>query len=376
MTILLVTIIVFGVLVTIHEWGHFIVAKRQGIQVDVFSVGFGPLLFKYKWHGTLYAISLIPLGGYVKMAGDDPSEDKIEREGDEFFAKTPWQRMKVVMAGPLMNYFLAYAIFTFIFVIGSPAPTTKIGIVMENMPAQQAGLRTGDTITAVNGESVKFWDQLTAYIRAHGSEELRLDVVREGQNLTVTLLPDMDKERPIIGIKASQETQTVQYPLVKSFGMAGQKLWFISSMTYRSLWNMATGKMSLKQSMTGPIGIMFITGETAKKGWIHVLHLMGLLSAALALFNFLPIPVLDGGHFVLYVIEWVRKKPLNLKIQETLQKVGIFFLLGLMLYVFYNDFVNFKVGSKLRGLWFVKNIAPDVPTKLDQADEGPSHDSQ
>lgn len=368
MTTLLITILVFGILVTIHEWGHFIVAKRQGIQVDVFSIGFGPMIFKYEWHNTVYAVSLVPLGGYVKMAGDDPGENKDHRDEGEFFAKTPWQRMKVVMAGPLMNYFLAYVLFAVIFMVGSPVPTTQVGTVMKDYPAQKAGLLVGDRIVAVNGHEVKYWEQLTGHIQTEHGKALKLSVVRNGEAIDLAVLPDTESERPVIGIKPSQETETIKYSVGTSLVMAWQKLWAISTMTYQSLWKMVTGQMSLKQSMTGPIGIMFITGETAKQGVIPVLHLMGLLSAALALFNFLPIPVLDGGHFVFYLFEWIRKKPLNFKMQEIFQQVGMIFLLGLMVFVFYNDFINFKVVSKVKKIWPGSNT--------EQVTKGSADDSQ
>jgi regulator of sigma E protease len=359
---LLATIIVFGVLVTIHEWGHFIIAKRQGVQVDVFSIGFGPKLLKYQWHNTLYAISLIPLGGYIKMAGDEPDEAGVEREPHEFFAKTPWQRMKIVMAGPFMNYILAFIIFAFIFMVGSPMATSRIGDVIAGYPAQLAGLQKGDKIVSINAVEVDYWDDLIKQIRLAAGEPISLTVLRGEQSLDFTLNTKTAKDekkttsRPVIGIKPSDDVQMISYPVLESLLMAGEKLYMISYLTYRSLWQMVTGKLSMRESMTGPVGIIFITGETAKKGWIHLLHLMGLLSAALALFNFLPIPVLDGGHFVLYLFEWIRKSPLNLKVQDNFQRLGMFFLLTLMVFVFYNDFVNFKVFSRVRSLWVTKQV--------------------
>ena len=358
MMTLIITIIVFGILVTIHEWGHFIVAKRQGIRVEVFSVGFGPMLFKYEWHDTLYAISLIPLGGYVKMAGDEPDKEASERSDDEFFAKTPWQRMKVVMAGPLMNYILAFVLFSFVYMVGAPSPTSRVGGgLVDNMPAQRVGVLADDVITAINGREIKYWEELTASIQMSKEDVIHIDILRNELPLHFVITPEMmdpqgtGRKQKVIGIKPSEDIEMIRYGILDSLNMGGQKLLYISSMTYKSLWRMVTGQMSMKQSMTGPIGIVFITGETAKRGWIHVVHLMGLLSAALALFNFLPIPVLDGGHFVLYLLESIRKKPLSLKIQENFQKVGMFFLLGLMVFVFYNDIVNFKVVKKVKSLW-------------------------
>lgn len=351
MTTLFITMIVFGVLVIIHEWGHFIVAKYQGIQVDIFSIGFGPKLFTYKWHNTLYAISLIPLGGYIKMAGDDIKDTKgIQKQGD-FFAKTPWQRMKVAMAGPIMNYFLAYILFVIVFAYGVKQSTSQVGEVMPNWPADQAGLLANDKIISVNNQPVKSWNELTLYIRCNTSSQIDLDIIRQDKKMNIAVKFKDKQDRTQIGIKPSGENIFLQYSLPESLFKAKDKLLYVSYKTYQSLWLIITGKLSLKKSMTGPIGIMFITGKTAKKGWIYVLYLMGLISAALALFNFLPIPLLDGGHFVLYLIEWICRKPVNVKIQDVFNKVGVVFLFGLMLVVFYNDLVNFKIISKIRNLW-------------------------
>ena len=356
MITLLVTLIVFGVLVTIHEWGHFIVAKRQGIDVEVFSIGFGPMLLKYHWHNTTYTISLIPLGGYVKMLGDDVSNKESLTATGAFFSKRPWQRMKVAMAGPIMNYILAYFLFVLVFILGAPFITPRVGEVLKNKPAFLSGLKANDLIVAMNDKKVEHWNEVTYFIKRYsGSEVINFTINREGKQLNIPVTPEKKDGIFFIGIKPVKEQKIIRYNLGVSLKKAAQKLWFISFVTYESLYKMIMGKLSFKKSMTGPIGIFFITGETAKKGVVHIFNLMGLLSAALALFNFLPLPVLDGGHFVLYLIEWLRGKPLNLKIQEFFQKIGVILLLTLMVFVFYNDFVNFKIVSRIKGIFASKN---------------------
>ncbi|OED35095.1 RIP metalloprotease RseP [PVC group bacterium (ex Bugula neritina AB1)] len=353
MTHFLPAIIVFGILVTIHEWGHFIVAKRQGICVEVFSIGFGPRIFKYRWHDTLYVVSIIPLGGYVKMAGDDPSQAKENQKEHDFFAKTPWQRMKVAMAGPLMNYLLAYVIFAAIFFVGSSVPTSKIGEVIQKTPADLAGLKQGDTITSVNGNAVKRWDEVRTFFRQALKEDtnINLGFLRDSQEESVLIPKKSLSRKDIIGLKPSKEVINIKYPFFKSLGLGFSKLWYLSSMTYKSLWHIVVGKISLKESMTGPVGIILITGKTAEKGLIHVLHLMAVLSAALALFNFLPIPALDGGHFFLYLLEILIRRPISYRLQYIFNGIGMTFLLGLMAFIIYNDCVNFSIGSKIKGLW-------------------------
>ncbi len=356
---IIATLVVFGILVTMHEWGHFIVAKRQGVAVERFSIGFGPVLIRYTWHETEYAISLIPLGGYVKMAGDEPDPEKIKGESWEFLSKTPWQKIKIAFAGPVVNYIFALFIFIFVFLVGFPAYTTKIGDFVEGYPAKASGLALGDKITKVNGISVEMWDDLIyelnklektevvlEYTRGTDVKEIKIDTKKEdrtdifGKKTTAYLL----------GIRPAEEMISKKYGVFQAVSLGTKKLLNLSILTYKSIWMIATGQMSLKKSITGPIGIAMITGKTAKSGLIHLIHLMGLLSAALALFNFLPIPVLDGGHVVFYLFELITGKQLSLKFQDVCLKIGMGLLITLMVVVFYNDIVNFGLWGKIVGL--------------------------
>ncbi len=354
------TAVVFGVLVTIHEWGHFIVAKYNGVRVEEFSIGFGPVLFRKQWHDTEYLLCLLPLGGYVKMAGDVPSGTERTGANWEFLSKSPWQRMQVVMAGPLINYAFALVIFIGLFFFGSPTHTTEIGGFIADSPAQVAGLQAGDVITAINGVAVDGWQALTETLQKSPAAHMEVGYRRDEEEASVLVnaikkavptLSGEEKEVFVLGITPGMSMQKERYPFGESVVLGTQKLYTISALTYRSLWRIVTGKMSFKESMTGPLGIIFITGKTAKQGIVYLVHLMGLLSAALALFNFLPIPVLDGGHFAMYLFELVFRRPVPLAVQTWGMRIGIVFLVGLMVIVFYNDIIRFNIWDKVMGFF-------------------------
>jgi len=354
---IIATLIIFGILVTIHEWGHFIFAKMQGVKVERFSIGFGPVFFRYTWHETEYALSLIPFGGYVKMAGDDPSDKELKGEPWEYLSQTPLQKIKIAIAGPLLNYIFALFLFIVLFWVGIPTATTKIGGMVDGYNAKIAGIKEGDKILKVNGVLVSVWDDMTKEIQDSKTENIELEISRDGaiQNLSVLGKKEEivdafghKKQAFLIGIRPSMDAIiNVKHSLGSSIFLGSKKLYDISKLTYFSIWKIITGKLSFKQSMTGPIGIAVVTVKTAQSGFLNLVYLMGMLSAALALFNFLPIPALDGGHILMSLIELIRRKKLGFKAQEIFQNIGFGALILLMIVVFYNDFVNFGIFTKI-----------------------------
>jgi len=352
-------IVVLSILVVVHEFGHFIVAKKMGVRVEKFSIGFGPEIFGVTREETRYSVSIIPLGGYVKLSGETGAEG-LKGEKWEYLSRTVGERMRIIFAGPLLNYILAFVIFSFVFMAGSPTLTSAIGKVMPGYPAESSGLKTGDKILNINGKDVIYWEDVTKIVHTSKNQEMNLVVERLGQKISIVVMPksqEMDtvfgsrKKISIIGIVPSGDVVFVKYGFFKSIYMGAEKLWSLTYITCRALWASVTGAIPIKESMTGPIGIFYITGQAAKLGLVYLLQLMGVLSASLAIFNLLPVPVLDGGHILFLAIEKIRRKPVSIKIQENITQVGMSLLIILMLFVFYNDFMRFGVFEKIAHLW-------------------------
>jgi len=352
-------IAVLSILVIVHEFGHFIVAKKMGVRVEKFSIGFGPEIAGITKGDTRYSISMIPLGGYVKLAGEIGS-DGAKGEKWEYLSRTVWERMRIIFAGPLLNYILAFIIFSFVFMAGSPTLTSRIGKIMPGYPAESVGLKAGDKILSINGKDMVYWEDVTNIVQANKNTEMKVSLERDGRQMTILVTPKPQdvktifgskKNISIMGIAPSDEIIYVKYGFLKSIYMGAEKLWTLTYITCRALWASVTGAIPVKESMTGPIGIFYITGQAAKLGIIYLLQLMGVLSASLAIFNLLPVPVLDGGHILFLAIEKIRKKPVSIKMQESVTQVGMSLLIVLMLFVFYNDFMRFGIFEKITHLW-------------------------
>ncbi len=357
---ILAFIFVFGILIFIHELGHFLLAKKNGVRVEKFSFGFGPRLWGKKIGNTEYLISAVPLGGYIRMAGDELGK---ARKGApwEYLSKTCGQRAQIVAFGPILNYLLAFLLFSFVFIVGVPAPTTKVGEVLEDYPAGEAGIRKDDVILAVDGEKVEYWQEMAMIIHQKTSpEQTVLDIKRGDEVFKIKLMPKIEESKDIfgqktkiglIGISSSDELAKIKYGWGKSLYKGGEKLLTLSGFTCKALWFILTRRLSLRESVTGPIGIFYFTGRAAELGFIYLLNLMGLLSMSLAIFNFLPLPVLDGGHLLFLVLEKFRKRPVSVKAQELATQAGMILLFALMIFVIYNDLTRFGVWDKASEWW-------------------------
>jgi regulator of sigma E protease len=343
----------------VHEFGHFIVAKRAGVRVEKFSIGFGPEIYGLTIGGTRYLISVIPLGGYVKLAGET-REDEIKGEKWEYLSRTPGERARIIFAGPLLNYILAFFIFSFVFIVGFPTLTSTIGEVAQGYPASEAGLRSGDKVLEINGQRVDFWEDITRLIQTNKKPEIKLLIERDRDFIDFTLRPKQKEFKTIfgskkivglIGIMPTEDVVYVRYGIIKSIYMGVQKLFNLTYITYRALWASLTGAIPFKESITGPIGIFYITEQAVKLGFVYLLQLMAVISASLAIFNLLPVPVLDGGHLLFLAIERFRRKPLSYKVQENITQAGLALIVCLMVFVFYNDFIRFGIFEKLSNLF-------------------------
>lgn len=343
---------VLSILVIIHEFGHFIIAKKEKVKVEKFSFGFGPKLCGIKKGDTEYIISLVPLGGYVKMAGDEPSS--VKGESGEFLSKSVAQRFKIIFFGPLLNYVLGFLLFWFVFMVGAPVATNKIGDLLDKYPAKTAGLQKGDRILSVDSKPTKYWEDLTDIIHDKKEGDLSLVVEREtgaGKKVLNVKVTPVRKETKdlfgqkrsisLIGIAPSDEVVRVKYNVLGSFLKAGRQVYKLTEVTYKAFLFIITGKMSMKESVTGPIGIFIITSKAAQLGMVYLLQMMAVLSISLGIFNLLPIPVLDGGHILFLIIEKIKGKPLSTKAQDMATQVGLALLMALMLFVFYADILKF-----------------------------------
>ena len=335
----------------VHEFGHFIAAKRLGIRVEKFSFGFGPKLFSIKRGGTEYLISAIPLGGYIKMAGDEPGES-LTGKSFEFLSRSIRERFLVIFAGPLLNYVLAFLIFSIIFMFGSPTLTTEVGSLLKDYPAEKSGLVVGDKVIKVDGKDVKYWEDMTEIIHKHLEGPIRLTIEKNGRISDVEIQPVIREVKDIfgkhtkialLGIAPSQKIEKVRYGFFESFSKGFRKVVDLTAITYKAIWSIVTGRLSVKESMTGPIGIFIITGKAAEMGLIYLFHLMAMLSASLAIFNLLPLPVLDGGHILFLFVEKLRGKPLSVKAQESIANIGVGLLILLTVFIFYNDIIKFGI---------------------------------
>ncbi len=345
----LIFIIVLGALVIIHEFGHFMAAKFVGVRVDKFSIGFGPVIFGKKWGDTEFCVSLLPLGGFVKLAGESPEE--ASGESWEFNSKNLGQKFLVVFAGPLMNAFLAFVLFSGVFLIGQPVMTAKVGKLIDGSPAKAAGILEGDRITAIDKQAVATWEAVLKKVR-ESDRALLFSLERGGKSIEVSVTPKK-QELPnifgkktivsIIGIAPSNEIIYVKSGFWKAVSLGAERVWTLTAMIFYSLGLMFSGALSFKDSVTGPIGIFFMTQEAARMGIAYLLYFTGSLSVSLFVLNLLPIPVLDGGHVLFILIEKLKGSPLKESVKERMTQGGLTLLLVLMAFVIFQDVNRYSI---------------------------------
>ncbi len=346
-TSILAFVIVLGVLVFFHELGHFLVARLCGVGVEVFSLGFGPRLVGKKVGRTDYRISGIPLGGFVKMVGEEPDAEIDPADLPlSFTHKSVYKRIIIVAAGPLFNLILAVLIFFGIFLIsGAYVLEPVVGAVNEGTPAGAAGLQKGDRIIAIDGRPIATWDEMAAAIMKSGGKALSVTFRRGEEERTVNVVPQTaamknlfgeESNRYVIGISSAGVVHQKKMSLGQAFTESFAKTYEITRLTLLSIVKLIQGVVSTK-TLGGPIMIAQMAGEQAKEGAANLVFFIALLSINLGVLNFLPIPVLDGGHLVFFIIEAVTGKPVNRRVREVAQQAGIFVLLLLMIFVFYND---------------------------------------
>jgi len=337
---ILAAVFVFGLLVLVHEFGHFITAKLTGMRVDEFAIGFGPQIFKTRRGETVYSLRAIPLGGFNDIAGMDASDNPA---GDRGFCEKPvFSRMVVILAGATFNFILPIILFFGIYAtvgVGKPAPEPILGAVVENKPAYLAGLQAGDKILKVDGEVITSWESFTDKLKTiQPAQTISIQYERNSAVGEVSLTPEYNEQskRALIGVQSSiiYEPQGI----LASFSMAVSQTGEILMMMLNALVDIF--KAPSNADVTGPIGIAKMAGQVASTGFIPLLNFAALLSLNLGIINLLPVPALDGGHFINLLIEAVRGKPLSPKALMYTQRFGVAILLLLTLAVTTNDIVN------------------------------------
>ena len=424
MTTLLAFLFVLGVLVFVHELGHFLAARRVGVRVLTFSLGFGPKILKFTRGDTEYCVSAIPLGGYVKMAGENP-DDPRSGQPDEFLSKTKWQRFQILIMGPLMNIVLAVVVLAIVLSQGASIAAYRdeapiVGVVVKGSPAERAGLMVGDRILSINEDTVDTWEQLLLQVATKANRDVTLAVARGGQTVTVPVRPEaegrfevgtlgvMPDTHPIVssviaggpadraGLKAKDEILTFNgEPMVfrsqlitaisenagrnvevtlkrgnetlhvtatpEQRGSRGMMDMYLadrvrsftpgpieavkmsveenvesSGLIFRTLAGLFTGETSVRQ-LQGPVGIAQLSGESASEGWVPLFSLMAMLSINLGILNLMPIPVLDGGHILILMLEGIARRDFSMRVKEKMLLAGFVVLMMLMVTVIYND---------------------------------------
>jgi regulator of sigma E protease len=346
-TNLIAFIVVLGVLIFFHELGHFLVARLFGVGVERFSLGFGPRIFGKQVGITDYRVSAIPLGGYVKMVGEEPDAEIDPADIPiSFTHKHVFKRILIVAAGPFFNLLLAAVIFYGVFQIsGLMILKPVVGAVEADTPAALAGLAENDRIDAIDGTPIGSWEEMAAAISKSEGSPLVLTVARGESLLEVAITPTLRPaqnifgepvDRYVIGISAAGDFETQRLNPFQALYESIHRTYYFTKLTVVSVVKLIQGTVSAK-TLGGPIMIAEMAGQQAKEGAWNLVTFIALLSINLAILNILPIPVLDGGHLLFFAIEAVTGRPVNTKVREVAQQAGIFLLLLLMILVFYND---------------------------------------
>lgn len=351
---LISAIVLLGILIFVHELGHFLFAKLLGIPVLKFSLGFGPRIIGFRRGETEYQIAAIPLGGFVKMLGEDPGEEVPEEQRKRAFNAQPvWKRMSVVAAGPLFNVAFAAVLFSILIMVGLQANTATVGKVIEGTPAESAGLMGGDRIMSIDGIRVKLWEDMTELIQARPGKEITLELKRGGEINTVTLTARAETVKDIfgedhrigrIGITPAEDFEKVSMPFTSAVAWGAKRTWYYSKLTVVVLVKLIQ-RVIPADNLGGPILIVQLAGQQAARGIIDFFMFMAVISINLGVVNSFPIPILDGGHILFMIIEAVRGKPLSQRTLELAQRAGLLIILGIMVFAIYNDILRVFNGQ-------------------------------
>ncbi len=329
------TIFVFGIIVFIHEFGHFITAKASGMRVDEFAIGFGPALVKVQKGETLYSIRAIPLGGYNKIAGMDPEEPLDNRS---FLNKPVWKRFIVIAAGAIFNFLLAIVIFFIVYAtygVQTPSKEPIIGNMLSNSPAAMAHMQVNDRIISIKGKPVAEWTDISKQLQGTANTVVPIVISRDGQEQELSVIPTQtgNEGRAVIGINPVSIVQ--EYTIGQSAVQAVNTTGYVLVSMVEGLWSMITGTTNAE--LAGPIGVAQMAGQMAENGFMYLLQFTALLSLNLGVINLLPIPALDGGHLIVLLIEGITRRRLPVKALQYIQMTGVIILILLFVYATTHD---------------------------------------
>jgi regulator of sigma E protease len=354
---------VLSLVVFFHEFGHFLVARLCGVKILVFSIGFGPELVGFNdRYGTRWKISAIPLGGYVKFFGDDnagsaPDATRLEamnagERAQSFFFQPVPKRAAIVVAGPAANFLLAIVIFSAIFMLyGKQSMSARVDAVQPESAAAAAGFETGDVVMAINGKAIADFTEMQQIVSESAGDSLTITVDRKGTDLTLTATPALKEVKDnfgnvhrigILGISRSMAAEDLKFQPVspsRAVLMGIQETWFVVDRTLTYIGGVVVGREAADQ-LGGPIRIAQISGQVATIGFVALIHLAAVLSVSIGLLNLFPIPLLDGGHLLFYLIEGMRGRPLSERAQEVGFRIGLAIVVMLMIFATFNDIVH------------------------------------
>src|SRR5579864_8964153 len=363
-----VFLVVLTVLVFVHEFGHYFIARRNGVKVEVFSIGFGPELFGW-WDraGTRWKFSTIPLGGYVKMFGDSDASSGLPIAGLDqlsaadrdvsFQCKRLDQRAAIVAGGPLANFIFAIVVLALLFMTyGQPFTPAEVGQVMPGSAAEAGGIRPGDAIVSIDGRSIDRFEDVQQVVRLNPNVPMTMVVRRDGALVSLQVTPSLVEESDRLGRRQIGQlgirgggSKYIKRDPVSAVASAFGETWNLSATTLQAMWQMVIGTRTTDE-LGGPLRIAQLSGEIAQGGIVPLLWFMAVLSVNLGLINLFPVPVLDGGHLLFYAAEAIRGKPLGQRAQEYGFRVGLALVLTLMVFATWNDLVHLRIIEFIRGL--------------------------
>ncbi len=338
---IITTLIIIAILILAHEWGHFIVARKIGIPVHEFSLGFGYKVWSTVRNGVQYSLRLVPLGGFVRMAGEEMEDLEAE---NGFMKRSPLEKILVSFAGPFMNFVLALIIFITVYgIIGIPINTNEpvVGKVISDKPAQAAGIKEGDRILSINGQTINSWDEVEDLTGQNDSLSIVID--RQGEAVNISVTPAKIDMAGTVGIGVMNSYTYKRWGILQSIAMGSEQTYRMTVEILHYLGTVLTGGASMSD-VAGPVGITRIVGEFASVGFVFLLLFAGFLSINLGIMNLLPIPALDGSKIVFAVVEAVRRKPLEPEKEGFIHWIGFIFLMILMVVITYNDIVRYFKG--------------------------------
>lgn len=338
--------IALSLLILVHELGHFLVARLANVKVITFSLGFGKKLLKFTKGETEYALSAVPLGGYVKLLGESPDDEVSEEEKHRSYnQKSPFVRLLIAFTGPFFNIIFAFILFYIVFLSGYSVLSTKVGTVEKDYPAYKAGILQGDVIVAIEGKPIQEWGELMDTLADAPQKDLKF-TVRRGETLTDIMIAPKESEsknifgeptkRKVIGITASNDFFTKRENLATATTKAFYQTYNVSKITVLGIVKLIQGSIS-PQNIGGPILILEMAGKQAKEGKKNLIYFVAIISINLGVINLFPIPILDGGHILFYLIEIVTRRKISEKTINIAQKVGMTLLILVMVFAFYND---------------------------------------